>query len=256
MAMKPKQGRGFGLTELLVCVHSIVILIILLIPAVHVARKKAVQSQCISNMMQIVYGMMMFAVENDGHFPAAGKCGRNAEFDWTWGGNVSPLPQTDPAKCKRVEIEKGVLWMYMMGMDRAGPYGEGKGMSDQWYASTKNNPYLCPTAGPVGKKRGLSYSMNGHLDSAREDGAVIGMRLTEIYGDAKTILLVDESDLTVNDGRFNPEGDESKSPKLHLKHRDGGNVGFCDGHVAWIEEQRFLEIMKPESGWFSPGRDE
>jgi len=254
LAMKARQSPGFAFTEVLACIPCVVLLIALLFPAVKTAREKAREARCKQNMRNMVNAIFIFATEHEGHFPAAGKCSRNGEFDWTWGGNIMPLPQTDPAKCERVRVEEGVLWPYVMGMPRVGPYGRGRKMRDKWYASPKTNPYLCPSAGPVGRKRGLSYSMNGYLEVSADGGAVTGIKLSKIRNQSTTVLLVDESELTLNDGYFDPAGDENKSPELHLKHSDGGNIAFCDGHVAWIEKKRFLKIMDEKSDWFLPSR--
>ncbi len=249
--MKATSKRAFISTDLLALAPCIVILLVLLLPAVRSAKEKAMQAQCISNLRNIVNAMLTFEAEH-GRFPTSGKCGRNLENDWTWGGNVVAVPQTDAATCERVQIEKGALWPYVMGMERAAPYGGGRGMREEWYASPKRNPYLCPKAGPVGTKRGLSYSMNCRLDVSPEGGGVTGMKLTNIRYDSRTILLVDESDLTLDDGSFDPSGPENKSPELHAKHRGGGNIAFCDGHAARLEKQKLVEIMGSKSAFFSP----
>ena len=254
--MKATQAKGFSFGELLFCIPCVVLLIMLLLPSVRSAKEKAREARCKSNMRNMANAMMMFAVEHDGHLPAAGKCGRNLENDWTWGGNVVPLPQTDPAKCERVRVEEGALWPYLTGMPRVGPYGEPEAtaMRDEWYASPETNWYLCPTAGPVGKKRGLSSSMNGRIEVSSAGGTAAGIRISRIRNSSKTVLLVDESDSTLNDGYFDPAGAERESPELHLKHSDGVNMVFCDGHVEWIQKKKFSQMMAPESDWFSPLR--
>jgi len=254
--MNRERATGFTFTELLVCIPCVLVVLIMLVPAVREAKEKAKDARCRSNVRNLAMGMMLYLNDFDGHFPAAGKCGRNLENDWTWGGNVVPLPQTDPEKCQRVQIEKGVLWPYVMGMARVGPYGEpgAKGMRDEWCSSPDKNPYLCPTAGPVGRKRGLSYSMNARLEVSEAGGAVVGVRISEIKGPSRKILLVDESDLTLNDGYFDAKGEENKSPEVHLKHNGGANMAFCDGHVAWLEKKRALKIMGADSDHFFPSR--
>lgn len=249
--MKATSKRGLISTDILVLMPCIAILFVLPVPGCRSAREKALQAQCMSNMKNIVNAMFMFEAEH-GRLPTSGKCGRNLENDWTWGGNVVPVPQTDPRGCARVQIEKGVLWPYVTGMERGAPYGGGKGMREEWYASSKRNPYLCPKAGPVGRKRGLSYSMNSRLDVPVEGGRVVGTEVPEMPHASRTILLVDESELTLNDGSFDPSGVENKSPELHAKHAGGGNIAFCDGHVAWLEKQKLVEIMGPKSAFFSP----
>jgi len=252
LAMKSRQGRGFTLIELLVVIAILAILAALLLPAIQSAKEKARQAQCISNMRGIAQAMMMFANEHDGHLPAGGRCDRNFEHDWTWGGNVIPVPTTNPSTCDRIEVEKGSLWSYVTGIPRAGQYGTGKGMDEQWYSSPSKNPYLCPSVTAVGKKRGCSYAMNYLLDDLAENGGhqaqvsdMMGLKLEQIKRASEKVLLIDESELTINDGWFVPEGHENdvSVQQFHLKHSGGANMAFCDGHFGWIEKKRFLAII-------------
>ncbi len=220
-------------------------------PTLTLSREKIHRARCVSNMKTLWSAFAAFAKEHDDHLPTTGYSGRNMEFDWTWGGNVAPVPQVDPAYCKRIEIEKGSLWTHVTGMKRVGPYGGGVGPKDEWYADPRKNVYLCPTAGPVGKKRGLSYSMNWHL----EPGALIGVKLSEVKTPARTVLLVDESEMTLNDGCFIPTGSENdvRNPDTWLKHSGGTNLLFCDGHLDWIQSQQLLQIMdRDDPQWFDP----
>lgn len=251
--MKVARIRGFTLIELLVVIAILAILAALLLPALQGAKEKARQVQCTSNLRQMGNAMTIYANDSDGNLPATGSAGMRGAFDWTYGGNVVSVPQTDPSSLQRIQVEGGTLWPYVMGKPRGGPYGNGpQGMKDEWFESPASNPYLCPSAGPVGRKRGLSYSMNSFLDIYTPDGARVGIQLSRIKRPPHTVLLVDESELTLNDGRFVPTGAENDVPDLLLKHSGGGNILFCDGHVKWIEKKRLLQIMNKNSDSFSP----
>jgi prepilin-type N-terminal cleavage/methylation domain-containing protein/prepilin-type processing-associated H-X9-DG protein len=260
--MRGAEKRGFTLIELLVVIAILAILAALLLPAVQQAKEKARQAQCISNMRGIMQSMMMFANEHDGHLPYGGRCDRNWKWDWVWGGNVIAVPTTNPAAAERIEVEKGSLWPYLTGRERVGRYGSGKTMSNEWYSSPSKNPYLCSSVGPVGRKRGCSYAMNYRLDDhahkpqeSQDPEEALGMKLTEIRRSADKVLLVDESELTINDGWFVPTGHENDVAlrDFHLKHSEGANMGFCDGHFGWIEKKRFYKIIGAESPeYFDP----
>ena len=248
--MKGTRARGFTLIELLVVMAILSILMALLLPAIQTAKEKARESRCKNNMKTITTCMMMFVTEHDDKFPTAGWCGMDFESDWVWGGNVIDAPQTDPARCQRVRIEEGALWSYVTQYGRVGRYGDATAhpMQDEWYASPDKNPYLCPSAGPVGRKRGLSYSMNSNLNVPPGSGTNnVGFNINRIKNPSRTILLVDESEMTLNDGLFLPTGHENQISgddlRYWLKHNGGANLAFCDGHVGWIQGKEFKSLL-------------
>ncbi len=253
--MKTRRATGFTLIELLVVIAILAILAALLLPALQSAKEKARDGVCKSNLKNLVNAMFTFEAEH-GFLPAPGWAGRNDEFDWTWGGNVVAVPQDNPDSLQRVHIEEGALWPYVTGLPRVGPFGSAsRGVKDEkWYTSASTNTYLCPSAGPSGKARGLSYSMNYFLQNPPGQTISSYMKLSQIKKDSQTVLLVDESELTLNDGLFLPTGHELAIPDLLLKHTGGGNISFCDGHVQWIEKKRLRDIMSANSEYWDPLR--
>ncbi len=256
--MRTRHIEGFTLIELLVVMAILSILMALLLPAIQSAKEKAKESRCTINLRQLGAAMIMYATDNDGHLPACGSAGMRGRYDWTYGGNVVSVPQTDPAPCQRVQVEGGTLWPYVMQQPRTPPYGTAVGSRpEEWFSSSDKNPYLCPSSGPVGRKRGLSYAMNSHLDlPGYANDARIGIQISRIRIPSRTILLVDESDQTLNDGRFVPTGVENDVSVQDwlLKHSGGANLLFCDGSVRWIEGKKFRGIMDKDSEYFNPLR--
>jgi len=262
--VKSRRAKGFTLIELLVVMAILSILFALLMPAIQTAKERAREGRCKGNMATLAKCMMMFVTDHDDMFPTAGWVGADHESDWTWGGNVISVPQTNPDACQRVRIEEGALWQYVTSYPRVGTYGDpsARKMPDEWYASIDKNPYLCPSAGPVGRKRGLSYSMNAGLNIPPHSSGTnnLGTRITQIKNTSRTVLLVDESEMTLNDGLFLPQGHENDvrdeaSLRSWLKHNGGANIAFCDGHIGWVERKLFLKILDAnDPRWFDPTR--
>lgn len=252
--MRTVRAKGFTLIELLVVMAILSILMALLLPAIQTAKEKAREGRCKQNMRNIAIAMMTFSTEHEEHLPAAGRCQDNTEYDWTWGGNVIAVPTIDPASCQRIQVETGSLWVYMTGYQRVGQYGDpgARGMKDDWYASPDRNPYLCPSVGPVGRKRGESYAMNHQLDTVPPAGTEyspkIGIKISRIKSQSQKVLFVDEPETTINDGLFVPRGHENDVTNLSqwLKHSSGVNVAYCDGHIGWIEEKKWFNVISNE----------
>lgn len=222
--MSGNRTEAFTLIELLVVIAIIAILAALLLPAIQSAKERGRGATCMGHIRQLAQAMHMYLSEYDGHFPKTAPAGSNHPSDWVWGGNVVPHPQQVEA-CNRIDIEDGVLWTYVYsGLKR------GQAMPDKWYSSASNNVYLCPSAGPVEKKRGLSYSMNWNLDSD-PSGVTMeeGVRLSRIKNPTRCVLLVDEGS-ELNDGYYH----ESDFPNQGNLHTGGANLAFCDGHVKWL----------------------
>lgn len=62
-------ARAFTLVELLVVIGIIALLISILLPSLNKARRAAINTQCLSNLKQISYAMLMYANDNKQHLP-------------------------------------------------------------------------------------------------------------------------------------------------------------------------------------------
>jgi prepilin-type N-terminal cleavage/methylation domain-containing protein/prepilin-type processing-associated H-X9-DG protein len=238
--MKMRKHSGFTLIELLVVMAILSILMALLLPAMQSAKEKARGNVCLQHMRQLAVAFSMFANDNDGHLPHAGRMGRDPytqDGGYVYGGNVISFPQ-DAASCQRIRIEDGVIWTYVYpGKERF------REMPDEWYQNGSKNVYLCPSAVPPGKARGFSYAMNCYLESLQGSDTWtggLGIGLTQIKNASKTIMLVDEDGYSCNDGHFMPH---SSYDILTGIHSGGGNLTFCDFHAEWMRKDELDKYL-------------
>jgi len=69
MAGRCRSNRAFTLIELLVTVAIIALLLSILLPSMHNARKQAQAAVCGSNMQQILIALRMYQDEFQGYIP-------------------------------------------------------------------------------------------------------------------------------------------------------------------------------------------
>ena len=66
---RPRRRGGFTLVELLVVIAIVGVLMLLLVPAVGIARRRAYQSECLSNLRQVGLALHLWCDDNDGCLP-------------------------------------------------------------------------------------------------------------------------------------------------------------------------------------------
>jgi len=66
---------GFSLSELLVVMATISTLMAIMLPSLGRAREQARRVTCASNLRQLGFGLQMYAIDNDGWYPAEQLCG-------------------------------------------------------------------------------------------------------------------------------------------------------------------------------------
>jgi len=233
-----KRG-GFTLIELIVVMAIIAILMALLLPALKSAKEKAKSNLCLTHMRQIAVAINVYANEYEGHLPHTGRMGRTPqqnEGGYVYGGNYVSFPQ-NPESCQRIRIEDGVIWPYVYpGKERF------KKMPDEWYRDASKNIYLCSSAVPPGVARGFSYPLNCFLEEAEGGGYVgEGVNISRIKNTSNTIMLVDESGYSCNDGHFMPQSNFDVGTEIH---GGGGNLAFCDFHASWIDKKQLDKYLR------------
>jgi len=206
-----RMRAGFTLIELLVVIAIIAILAAILFPVFARAREKARQTACLSNVKQIMLGVLMYAQDNDEHFPP---------YRWV----------QEPPSSVWVDRDNSAATNRHFWVQAIEPY-------------LRNDQILfCPSS-PYGPgtvyngKRYLTYAYNGKMNYTR---------MASFSNPASKIAL---GDLPVRHDDRNPPGYvenwfiSTSNDTLWYQygwwsdiHNGGGNYAFMDGHAKWLSD--------------------
>lgn len=257
---------GFTLVELLVVIGLIAVLIGILLPVLGRAKESGRQVKCLSNLGQLAKATVMYCNDNDGRYPARGGQGVFHSYypgpirdgydvhDWiAWQRRFDPISGRTFPSAADLQIEHSALARYL-SKDR----------------DVLESVFRCPTDplavrvsfAPFNGGRGLyrySYAMNWAIGGTGiwQDDAR-WMKLSDVRLPGQKILYIDESEITVNNGEWNPrvtlEQAQSNpasdyaqlAERHHLKIRKvtdnvRGNVAFADGHAEVVDRHTLLE---------------
>jgi prepilin-type N-terminal cleavage/methylation domain-containing protein len=230
-AAKPRSSlhrqKGFTLIELLVVIAIIAILAAMLLPALSRAREKGRQTKCLSNLRQLTICAVMYAQDNNGTFAQNQPTAALSTNSWIQGdmsdsggvyGQVTPgMPDSINPLC----ITSGKLWQY----------------------NTSLEIYRCPSdlSQKNNQPRVRAYSMNGWVGTSRASGFSPGNSSYRSYlrendtivpGASRLWMLIDEHELSINDGWFfvDMSGARAFADFPATRHNRGHVLSFCDGH--------------------------
>jgi prepilin-type N-terminal cleavage/methylation domain-containing protein/prepilin-type processing-associated H-X9-DG protein len=236
-----RQRSAFTLIELLVVVAIVAVLLALLLPVLNRARESARRVACASNLRQLATGFIAYQSANRGYYPAQATSSIGGRPDdwifWQTGRDledsaIAPYVGHNPDVFRCPSDDVDVRQRVGYGIDGATP-----------------DPYR------------YSYTFNMELMVAQRY-VVVSFRRMGVRRPSEVILLMEEDELTVWEGRFMPSlrGGASKGaqvesmlanrhdPQRHpgwpdvdlriLAERpdrdDRGNVAFADGHVDYV----------------------
>jgi prepilin-type N-terminal cleavage/methylation domain-containing protein/prepilin-type processing-associated H-X9-DG protein len=232
------RQTAFTLVELLVVIGIIAVLLAFLMPGVWKAKEQANAAICASNLRQIGNAFIMYAQDNEGKFPFHADWGPPNKEDWI---HWQPGPgRDDNDLAKTSAIAKG------MGKFNAQVF---RCPSDDTSNRTR---FDSERQGP--RRYEFSYSMNGFFAS---NGSPPGPRMAAIVNPSGKILVIEEDELSLDDGHYWPAGFNSPVENFlgtrHTRPRrrdyrswmgrpegqrvdrnERGNVLFADGHAEYV----------------------
>ena len=215
--------RGFTLIELLVVIAIIAILAALLLPALSSAKEKANQVRCLSNHKQFALAWSLYKDDNGGRLVVDDPWGGTNYPSWVYGDLSIPVQATNTAL-----LQMGLLY----------PLLPSPGV------------YRCPSdhSGNV-RSYAMQLQLALYMRGAKYDGqAGIGISgHSPMYSEnqlsktppVQTIVFLDESLLTMNDGLFAVAATGPNWSDLPAAwHSRGCNFSFADGHAEhwrWMD---------------------
>lgn len=240
----PRRANGFTRIELLVVLGSVVLAAVWLLSGGSTTRKSSNRVSCVNNQRQLMLAWLMYVIDHRDLLPYAyGAKPGTSPGCWSGPGGL-PWDMDASVPTLRGNWD----WTNTIAKSPLSRYGVAA--PAVWRCPADHSTGTAPSRRKVPRPR--SYSMDGwvggngdnppgYTDWSRETNWLVYRRLSDMTnpGPAKTWVLIDESEETINDGLFAlqmtgytgiPNGTEQIVDLPSARHHGAGAVGFADGH--------------------------
>ncbi len=212
--------RAFTLIELLVVIAIIAILAAILFPVFARARENARRSSCQSNLKQIALGFKQYIQDYDELYPTANNTA-------TPGGNGGWVIILQPY------LKSTQIFQCPSDTGAPGPLGPmSNGYTDYWMngnCAQKNEAAFTAVSNTflIGDGDGSNQGLADY--NATYDGFVDG---------DSTKTLINTSLITAWNTVLGAGAPAAQQQRSSIKHLEGANYGFADGHVKWLRNSK------------------